>query len=382
MIPRLSNLVLAALLASAVPLASQAETLRFAVGFPSASANVSAAKAYARAVKEFSNDELEVRVYELSLLNLAEMSGGLREGIADVGYLLTPYFPAEYPNINMAAELSMLLALNDDGADGNEGMAYAGAMAEYIMLHCADCRAELARQNQVYTGSGASPQYGLMCTQPVVTAADLKGKRLRAGGAQWSRWAKHFGASPVSLPGNEIFEALNQGVVDCTIQATAELSGLGLIDAVSDLTMAVPGGVFGGSGVSNVNKERWASLSEPQRRALLHAGAVMGANSSYLYAQYGKRDLAAAQARGAKVHQAAPELIKASREFISEDVTHIARYYETQHGVENASDKIETLRPLISKWLKLTDNVESVDALAELYWREVNAKVDASRYGL
>ncbi len=379
---RFTTLLVSAALAGVTALTStaQAESLRFAVGFPSASANVDAAKAYAKAVADYSGGDLEIKIYELSLLNLAEMSGGLKQGIADVGYLLTPYFPAEYPNINMAAELSMLLALNDP--TGNEGLAYAGAMSEYIMLHCDDCVAELKQQNQVFTGGGASPQYGLLCTTPVTTAADLKGKRLRAGGAQWARWAKHFEASPVSLPGNEIFEALNQGVVDCTIQSAAELSGLGLMDAVSDITMSVPGGVFGGSGPANINQKVWQDLDADQRKALLHAGTVMSANAAVLYRDYGERDLKAAEQRGAKRHEASEALIAASRDFVRQDAKNIVQYYEEKHQVRDAAGKIEVMRPLVKKWLELTADIDSTEALADLYWQEVQSKVDVDRYGL
>src|SRR5690554_3381950 len=158
---------------------AQAEQLNFAVGFPSSSATAHAAKAYAEVVGNHTEVDLSIRVYELSLLNLAEMSGGVKEGIADIGYVLSAYFPAEYPNTNMAAELSMLLALNDQ-TQGKEGLAYAGAMQEYIMFHCPECNAEFERQNQVYTGGAASSPYGLLCTQPVTSPTDLKGARLRA----------------------------------------------------------------------------------------------------------------------------------------------------------------------------------------------------------
>ena len=57
----------------------------------------------------------------MSLLNLAEMSDGVRDGIADIGNVLTPYFPRQYPHANMAAELTMLLAL-DSRAKGRQGM--------------------------------------------------------------------------------------------------------------------------------------------------------------------------------------------------------------------------------------------------------------------
>lgn len=361
--------------------AAQAERLRFAIGFPPENPHFPSAKSYADMVKEQSNGDLSIRVYSLELLNLAEMSDGLKGGLTDIGTVLTPYFPAQYPNTNMATELSMLLALNER-SHGKEGYAYSGAMQEYVLLNCPDCNAEFEKQNQVYTSAGSSPQYGLLCTKPVISVSDLKGKRMRAGGAQWARWAQHFDASSVSLPGNEIFEALNQGVVDCTVQAATELTGLGLMDAIKHITMTVPGGVFGGTAVSNVNRDVWKRLNEDQRRALLRSAAVMGAETSYHYDEHARRNLKAAAEKGIKIHEADAELIAASRKFIETDIEKIATYYETQHGVKNASEKIEILRTLIEKWLSLTAGIDTSEELANLYWTEVGSKVDVSKHGL
>jgi TRAP-type C4-dicarboxylate transport system substrate-binding protein len=191
--------------------ASAQTTLRYAVGFPTGAAPESA-RVYAEAVKKYTDNTVQLKVFDLSLLNLAEMSSGLGQGIADIGYVLTPYTPAEFPHVNMASELSMLLALQNDPS-GKAGMAFAGAIAEFIFTQCAECNTDFARQGQVYTGTGGSSPYMLLCTKPIRTAADLKGARLRAGGAAWARWARQVGATPVSMPGNEIFEAMKQKVV-------------------------------------------------------------------------------------------------------------------------------------------------------------------------
>lgn len=82
----------------------------------------------------------------------------------------------------------------------------------------------------------------LNCNQPVTNREQLAGKRLRTDGSQWSRWAQQFGASPVTLSGNEAFEALDQGVVDCVIISAPDLESLGIIDATTDITTNTPGG--------------------------------------------------------------------------------------------------------------------------------------------
>ena len=55
-------------------------------------------------------------------------------------------------------------------------------MTEY-MVTCDTCQAELKKFGVVYLGSGSSDVYALLTTKPVKTAADIKGLRLRSGGA-------------------------------------------------------------------------------------------------------------------------------------------------------------------------------------------------------
>ncbi|MEZ5664386.1 MAG: C4-dicarboxylate TRAP transporter substrate-binding protein [Burkholderiaceae bacterium] len=354
-------------------------TLRYAVGFPTGAAPESA-RVYAEAVKKYTDNTVNLKVYDLSLLNLAEMSSGLGKGIADIGYVLTPYSPAEYPHVNMASELSMMLALQDKPGD-KAGMAYAGAMADFIFNHCTECNTDFARQGQVYTGTGGSSPYMLLCTKPMRTVDDLKGARLRAGGAAWARWSRQMGATPTSLPGNEIFEAMKQKVIECAIISAPELSGLNLKEVTTDITATLPGGVFTGA-TTNMNQEAWSKLNEAQRKGMLHAGAVMGAQVTYRYYSYAKRDLEQITAKGAKLHQADPALLKASRATIEADIPGIAAAYAKQHNVKRADALIAAMRPLVDKWTKLVEPVNSAEALADLYWNEVYSKVDVKAHGM
>lgn len=360
--------------------AAQAQTtLRYAVGFPTGAAPESA-RIYAEAVKKYTDNSINLKVYDLSLLNLAEMSSGLGKGLADVGYVLTQYTPAEFPHLNMASELSMLLALQNVPGD-KAGLAFGGAMAEFVMFHCPECNADFAKQGQVYTGTGGSSPYMLLCTKPMRTLADLKGARLRSGGAAWARWARQVGATPVSMPGNEIFEAMKQKVVECSIQSAPELSGLNLKEVSTDITPEVPGGVFSGA-TTNMNIDVWRKLTEAQRRGMLRAGAVMGAQTTYRYHTYAKRDVDQVVAKGAKVHKADAELVKASRAAIEADIPNIAATYTKQHNVKRADELVAAMRPLVTKWVKLVEPVENADALADLYWNEVYSKVDVKVHGM
>ena len=71
-------------------------------------------KIFESKLQEYSDGNLKPKVFELSLLNLAEAPAGVRDSMADMAIVLTPYFPAEYPHINTVAEISMSIELSDE----------------------------------------------------------------------------------------------------------------------------------------------------------------------------------------------------------------------------------------------------------------------------
>lgn len=370
-------LVLSGLLAAGA--ASAQVTLKYSVGFPSG-APVEGAKIFAEAVKKNTNNSVNVRVFETSLLSLPEMSGGVGKGISEVGYVLTQYSPAEFAHINMGSELSLMLALQPD-PETKAGLVFAGAFAEYVMLKCPECNAELAKQNQLFTAATVSPPYTLQCTKPMRNLADMKGARLRVGGAAWARWARAMGASPVTMPGNEMVEALKQKVVDCTVLAAAEYSAWNMREVVTDLNIEIPGGVFAGSSL-NVNRDAWRKLTDAQRTGFLQASASTSAQSTWLYRSYSLRDVDAFSAKGGRVAKTESDLLNASRAAIVADIPGIAANYTKQYNVKGADALVSEMRGLIEKWSKLVGPVKDVNALTDLYWREIYSKVDVKTYGL
>ncbi|SET86911.1 C4-dicarboxylate TRAP transporter substrate-binding protein [Marinobacter segnicrescens] len=363
------------------PAVSETRELRYAMGHPPGSFVVDAGQAYADAVGEYSNGELSVKVYAMSLLNMAETSAGLRDGIADIGFVLTPYFPAEYPHTNLLSESSMLLRLYGDKIVGKEGLAYIGAMSEFVFNHCPECNEEFAEQNQVYTGQTGGSSYGLVCRTPVKSLDDLKGKRMRVGAGNWSRWVESVGGVGITMSANEMNEALSQGVVDCIVLSAPEIHNFGLTEAVTDITMAVPGGIFTTAG-TNVNADVWRSLTEDQRRAMLHAATVEAAQIPFVYHQREDEVLDGLRERGVGFHDADDELVEVTQTFIEQDMDTLATHYSEKYGVERSAEMLSDFRPILDKWVELVQEIDSVDSLADLYWEEVFSKVDVSSHGL
>ena len=360
-------------------MAAQADTLKVAVGFPPGSASAIGMENFAKYIE--ANSDLKVKVFPLSLLNLKETPPGLRDGIADIGYVLTPYYPAEYAETNLGANLPMLVTTGEQVPA--PGAAMAGAMLEYVMLNCPDCLAEHKRQNQVYLGGAASTDYVLLCTNPIRTLDDVKGKKIRSGAANFGRWAEHFGATKVSIPGNDIYEAMSQGVIDCAMISAPELTNLQLMDVTKDITLRVPGGVFAGSGTSNVNRDTWMELTPDQRKVMFEAAARLLADISLDYNDLAKKNIADAKAKGIEVIEPPADMLAASEAFVKGDMDVIAEQFTSAYGLENVPAKIDTISALVEKWKGLTKDgpvTEDREALAKLYWDQVFSKVDPGTY--
>lgn len=360
--------------------AAQARELTYAIGHPPGSYLVQGGEAFAETLAAESGGSVTAKVFPMSLLNMAETSAGLREGLADIGAVMSTYFTAEYPSANLILDASMLLNTMGEAARGVEGPAYAGAMAEFILTRCPECNAEFAAQNQVFTGAAGTPGYALNCTKPVVTLDDLRGARLRIGGANWARWSQAMGATPVTMSGNEMLEALAQGVLDCIILAVPDVQNFGMGESVKHITLGAPGGVYVAS-MSNMNKDSWAELSPADRTAVFKAVARASAIATWAYQTGEAAGLEKVQANGVQVHQADPAVMQASAAFVQTDLAAMIAAAEGK-GVPRAAAMIAEFTPLLEKWVGLTRGIDSADRLAELYWSELYAKVGVTQHGM
>ena len=376
------SIALAATLA-ATAIAGQAaakERLNFAYGYPNTSAIGKGVEDYVAAVSERSGGEIDTTGFAMSLLSLPETSPGVRDGLADVGFVLPPYYPAEYPTTLFLHELNLLINLVENPT-GKEPLAYTGAMMEYTFNNCPECLAENKTQNQVYTGGGVTPLYNLLCKDVSVTSiADLKGLRLRAGGAGFVRFADEFGAQGVRLPVSEVYEALDQGIIDCAMLSAPELTNYNLHEVVTDITLAVPGGAFAVSS-ANVNADRWNAMDDKSREALLWGGSHMTAATTWNFYSDDASAIEHAREKGIKIHAAEPELLAAVKDFSRKDLKTVAGLFKDTYGVARADEIAAEFEPLLTKWNGLVKDIDSQEALQQLLWDEVTSKVDPATYG-
>ncbi|MFW5678028.1 MAG: C4-dicarboxylate TRAP transporter substrate-binding protein [Rhodosalinus sp.] len=362
----------------AVAGAAHAADLSFAGGWPPNSAPTAKIEEYAKAANEYSDGDINIRVFPLSLLSFAEINGGVRDGIADVAGNLLAYFPSEFPTLNMLAEFSELVELEEFSGELSS-LAFSGAIMEYVMNDCPACMDEMSAQNQVYLGAASTTSYVLQCAVPLTSSADLEGKRIRAAGAYWARWAESVGAVPVSMSVNETLEGLSQGVVDCTMSNTADFVNFGFIDVVKYVYVGAPGAQF--NVPFTMNKDSWNNLSEDDKSAMLRAHAELAADIAWVYVEEGRAGRERAPDMGIEYGDAPADIVAMNREFIDADKDAIAAIYKERFGIESGTEAAEALTEGLERWTGLTEDVSSGEELAEIYWNEIFSKIDVSSYG-
>lgn len=366
-----SAAVLAALAAAG---AAEARELRIVVGVPPGSAAQFGVEAFAADLAARTGSDLTVKIFPPSLLDLVQTFGGIRDGVVDGGYLVLNFHAADLRETQLPIELAML---------GANPYAMAGAMSEYV-LTCEPCVAERLAANMVPLGNASTGAYAILGTSPMTTPDELKGKKLRAAGGAWSRWAAAMGAVGVSMPGNEIFEAMSQRTIDGAMNAPTELTSIRIKDVATHVTLDVPGGTVHGLDISSVNRDTWRSLSTDQRKAWIEAAALGNASATWKFVTDVAKNVDDAKAAGITVANASPELKAAAKAAVEADLANIAKIAADTHGIKDADAKIARFRALVTKWEGLlpTDRDWTADQIADVFRAEIYSKLDPATYGM
>ncbi len=368
---------LAALMALSTPV--DARELRFAIGYPPNSAPVKVMEDYAAKVAELTGGAVTVKVFPSSLLSFPETSPGIRDGIADMGLLATGYHPTEYPVNNLVPNTTIQMINFGDEVKGREAMAFASALTEYTFFHCPKCNDEFKAQNQVFTSIASTSAYYLMCNKPIGSLEALAGLRMRAP-SNWARWTSYVGANPVSITLGEMNEGMSQGVLDCLVASAAELVNWNLTSLVTDIAIGVPGGVAAGAPV-NINRDTWQGLTPEERTALMKAGAFSQAQYAWAFQEAEAQAVDAAKAAGANVADADPSIVAKTKEFVVEDTKAMLAEVASKYGIEDGPAMLDTFAPLLTKWVTLSKDIDSVEKYEEVLWTEIFSKVDVSTHG-
>ncbi|WP_161157627.1 TRAP transporter substrate-binding protein DctP [Vibrio eleionomae] len=248
--------VLSALLFSTLSLsvayqANAAETFTFATNTAVSGLRGEAEKGFIDRLEKVSNGNIKIVPYwGGSLLKGNEVLDGVKNGIADIGFININYYPTR-------------LLLNSAFQLFPEGpVSFDGKMELYkeIYKKIPQLNQEFAAQGQKIIYTYAYLPYAFISRDTLNSTDDLKDKRIRAS----SRWLlniiKDMQATPVSIPWSDTYQALDSGTIDGVVTNYDSMHRIGMdqiapnILTTQKLWAAVPV-------LLTMNLDKWNSLS-------------------------------------------------------------------------------------------------------------------------
>lgn len=176
--------------------------------------NVMMYKPFEAEVSEGTDGKIDFETYfNSTLIPVAEHLTAIASGVADMGMAVLSYTPEELPIGNWLVQAGSLQETSypTGPMQGTWGMVDTHMGSEAL--------AEEWDENGVKFFNAWSPSagYDLLCADPVKDAADVKGRRVTSPGPLWTAELEALGMVPADVAFAERYEALQRGVVDCTV---------------------------------------------------------------------------------------------------------------------------------------------------------------------
>lgn len=255
----------------AAPAFAQVEERSFVYANPVAEADVQGyaetARVFIEAVEEATDGKVTFKVtHGGGLLSHSDMMDGVGSGIADMGSAQLSVDPSGFP-------LWSLSGIHDPVVGTRLG-AYEQTMVTRLMMDAVPALAEeLERANLHMLFAIASPAHNLILAEPIEGLADLEGMQIRTYGQYMPRLFEAVGSTPVNIPPDELYTALDRGVVDGAYTQASFLRDIGAHE-VAEQWMYVGEGTTPPLTVgyhSTINLDVWEGLSDEMKVIMLEA---------------------------------------------------------------------------------------------------------------
>jgi len=252
---KLDRLLISAATALAIGGAAQAEELKFANFTPPFhTINASVIEKLNTDISGATNGEVTVRGYHGGELGAGPVEQYVRvlQGVADIGWGLPGYTSSQFGK-TMIAELP--------GAIPVEKPGYEALWAAFD-----DQLAGEFPGVKVLALWTSEPNIMIMKDKVIKTPADLAGLKIRVAGATAAEVATALGATPVQMPINQVYNALQTGLIDGVFTGASTLSDFKLDEVADSLTLGAPLGRL--TFYTVMNQEKYDSLTDAQKAAI------------------------------------------------------------------------------------------------------------------
>ena len=330
------------------------------------STNPSLEKFFERVTDQTNGEIVWEAHFASSLLGPKDIPAGVRDGVADGGYMVGVYVPSEMPLDNYVGDFAFL---NDDA------LLMTAVLNDLVLLNCEECDNEYRNDFKVqYLGTYALTAYYFQCKEEYHSLADFKNKRIR-GFAGWTEMIKAMGAVPVSISANEMYEALERGTIDCATHSLANQRTRSLGEVAHNVVMTSLGGFMGAS-LMNMRLDKWEKLTPEQRTVILKNIPKLVTDSAMNYVKLDVEVRKEMEAKGNKFYKGDADLEKFVNEFRADYLKEQAPAKGKKRGVKNPEKIAEEILRLRDKWTALFEkHGRDQETIEKLLWDEIYSKV-------
>lgn len=197
-----------------------------------------------------SQDEIDAALADLEPVTLTFQPSAMSDQ-SILAFTLPSYAPAEYPAFDAIG--TAMSTLPSSPVAGDLAANAAGVQAAW---ETPEVLTEFEDKGLVpLIPMLAAGGYSTMCSKPVSSLDDWKGKQLRIGSASAGKQVTDLGATPVSLSFPETYEALQRGTVDCDLGQLAPNVEAGIFEVAPHIGVAADAGIARAAGAIVAGKK-------------------------------------------------------------------------------------------------------------------------------
>lgn len=217
--------------------------------------------------------------YAGSLLKPYQMLDGVKDGIADIGFMPTIFFPDKLPleNITLAAPF-----LTTDIV-----------LLSRVMNKLHDTLPAFTLQydkfNLLRLGGTGADSFELLTTFPVKSVGDVKGRKIGTAGAALA-WLRGTGATPVQSNMMEYYNSTKNGVFEGFIVFPSSFPAMKYPEAAPYIAKVGFGAQY--SVVLSMNKDSFKKLPPAVQKIVQEVGREWGVKSDQAYMTAGEKGYA------------------------------------------------------------------------------------------
>ncbi|MDD2737226.1 MAG: TRAP transporter substrate-binding protein DctP [Desulfuromonadaceae bacterium] len=234
-------------------------TLKLADSVPVTHLNATVvAKTFIDRVTQLTNGRVKIQYFpaeqlgkQKDLLNLNS------QGVADIALLPPSYLAGQLP-------LNTVMIL-PSFSTASEGTAiYSRLLASGVLAN------EFKRYGLKPLFVHTTPPYDVVTkSKQIKSPADLKGMKFHTSGGLYNEIAKQYGIVSVTMPGPEMYEATQRGVVEGLLLSYPAVKSYKLFEIVKYLTYGANFGCY--PVVYTINEQKWQTLPEDIKKAINQA---------------------------------------------------------------------------------------------------------------